>query len=167
MAKVNYTNRSNLQSVARKTVKAGQVFAVIIENKPGKKRYAAIGHNGRWLSMNLENGELSSTSKGDKKVLPVGKYDFSFNLNNMDAATRLPKVTKTVKRSEVKSGEIFVVKGQESQYVHLGTLNRDGKGTRFCSMRVGSGENDYATTDNGNSNVDVIGTAELNVESVQ
>jgi hypothetical protein len=146
-------------SVARDAVKAGTVFVNL--TKDGKRmteRYAALGHNGKFFSINLANGALASSSNGRKKVAEVGAFNFRVTL--------LPEAQQVRKaRKDVTDSEAFKVVGRDlderKTYINLGKL-ADG---RFTSLDLNKpfGE-DYATTDEGNKQVVVVGTYEIDAK---
>jgi hypothetical protein len=140
--------------MARSAVTPGQVFA--IRGRGGKlgKNYAHVGTNGRMYSVNLEAGELSSSSNNDKNVVITGKYQYKINRKPV------PNVVRECRRSEVRSGEVFHVNGHDTLYAHMGTIDHALEG--FLSVPLARTEN-HAITRNGNSRVNVIGTFALDV----
>lgn len=145
--------------VARADVPARAVFAYVDKNGDRMEgRYAAIGNStkdDRLFSVNLKNGELASGRAKDatRKVEVIGAFTYNATIN--------PDKTAHVarKRSEVKSGEVFIVpnakRGDGAKpvlYAHMGLVN-DG---RYLSVDLNTLE--LASTTNGNSNVIVVGT---------
>lgn len=149
MPQVQITRGSAAPSSLRRDVKAGQIFAV--RGRDGKlgRNFANVGHNGRYYSVNLENGELASTRKGETPVTITGKWQFVINRKPA------PGVVRTCKRSEVRSGEVFHVNGKDTLYAHMGSITRAMEG--YLSVPIARTEN-HAVTRNGNSTVHVIGT---------
>lgn len=157
MPEVTISRRAGtLPQKRRDQIKPGEVFAKVIDGKPSKKYYAALGHNGKFLSVNLTNGELASAVKLDAPVVIVGKWKLG-TIKEMDQAKWRPTT-----RAAVKNGEMFVAKGKErrSLYAHLGRLTN----AKFCSFDVGGPVENYATTDNGARNVLVVGKFKIDVE---
>lgn len=148
-------SRSTLKTVARSAVLTGQVFRVMIKGVMGKKTYIALGHNGKSFSINTANGELASTSKKDKAVTVVGKAIFRTQPFDPLAQGRVAT------RGTLGNSDVFKVNGGEKTYLNLGKL-KDG---RYVSVNAGKamGE-DYAVTDNGRSEVQVLSTWSAEVQ---
>jgi hypothetical protein len=67
-----------------------------------------------------------------------------------------------VLRKDVQLGEVFVVKGGNTAYAHMGTREvPPSNGVGYQSMNTVTGENAFSA--NGTSKVTIIGTWELNV----
>lgn len=147
MAKVVVSREGSGYPVSnRDTLKPGTVFRAYLKSGPGRNIYVSLGSNGRAYSVNLGNGELASTSKTTKKVYIAGKAQIQ--------ASYWPHSDRTeTTRGAVRSGQLFVVKGHETVYMHLGSLN-DG---RFCSVNLSDPLNDNAMTHNAGSHVTIVG----------
>lgn len=154
MPKINITRGADAVKMQRSAVKAGQVFAS--KGRDGRlgTDYANIGHNGRYYSVNTKTGELSSNARGDREVTLTGRWEFKINRKPA------PGVVRECRRSEVKSGEVFHVRGKDTLYAHMGAITRDMNG--FLSVPLARTEN-HAVTRNGNSRVNVIGTFVMDV----
>lgn len=158
MPKVNVTRtKTATKTIARRDVKTGQVFQLVRKDGSfGDKLYAALGHNGKWFSVNLGNGELSSTDNGASKVAVVGKISISTKLFHTDER-------RETTRAGVKTHELFRSKTGSKTYAHMGTLS-DG---RFASVNMEDPYNDnYAVSDNGRNPVVVVGTYEIHANVV-
>ena len=158
MPAVTVSRKNNTTpKVRRNQVTTGQVFAKIIKGDVSRKLYAALGSNGKHYSVNLQTGELASTTKETSQVAVVGtfKAKITRELDRSQYRQRL--------RNEVRNGELFMVKGDSSNkiYGHLGRL-RDGK-----HMSFNMGSKDVASTQNGRSTVYVIGEYRLDAEVTQ
>ncbi len=155
MPTVNILGGAKATTVVRSAILPGQVFAM--RDRGGKlgKNYAHIGTNGRMYSVNLETGELSSSSNNDRTVVLTGKYQYKVNRKPT------PNVVRECRRSEVRSGEVFHVRGQDTLYAHMGTIDRALAG--FLSVPLARTQN-HAVTRNGNSRVNVVGTFTIDVE---
>ncbi|HCX25107.1 MAG TPA: hypothetical protein DHN29_24555 [Cytophagales bacterium] len=74
--------------------------------------------------------------------------------------------SNTIKRSDVKMGEVFVAAGDGRQnvYAHTGvrTVPPSTKPVRFQGINLATGE--PASTENGDRNVIVVGTWTLDVD---
>lgn len=152
MPAVNIT-RTNAPSVARREVAAGAVFAT--RDRQGRlgTNYAAIGHNGRWYSVNLATSALASSSNGDKQVVLTGKFKYNI--------TREAAVVRRCRRSEVRSGEVFIGSGGSNElYAHVGTVDKARNG--FLSLHL-NGPMNHAIAENANAMVDVVGSYTLDV----
>lgn len=144
------TRAAQMPSIRRDAVKAGEVFQVVMKNGLGRKTYGALGTNGKNLSINLDNGELASTSKKDKKVIVVGKFTIR------TTALSFPGTPTT--RGALGNSDIFRVKGGETVYLNLGRFS-DG---RYVSVAMGKAlGDDYAVTNNAGSHVEKLGTWEM------
>ncbi len=145
--------KTGMTTVARSEVKTGDIFQLVKKDGSlGEKTYVHVGHNGRDYSFNIANGELASTKTPAKRVTVVGKAQIETNYFKSQSQW----VWKL--RRDVKSGEIFQVKGGDSRYAGMGNL-KDG---RLASKNLNNpSDDDYAVTENGNSRVQVIGTWEL------
>ena len=155
MPTVNILGGAKATTVTRSAVKPGQVFAMRTRTGKLGKNYAHIGMNGRMYSVNLETGELSSSSNNDRNVVITGKFQYKVNRKPS------PNVARECRRSEVRSGEVFHVRGQDTLYAHMGNISRVLAG--FLSVPLARTQN-HAITRNGNSHVNVIGTFTLDVE---
>lgn len=153
MGMVSITRGKTAPTLHRGDVKQGQVFAVVGREGKYGTDYASIGANGRFYSVNLKTGEVASTSNSDSTVGLTGKWEFEIN------EAPAPSVTRECRRSEVRAGEVFKVKGQSEQlYFHLGTISRAMNG--FLSVPLARTEN-HAVTRNGNSRVQVVATGRI------
>jgi hypothetical protein len=155
---VNIRSGADATTMIRSAVIPGQVFA--LRGRGGKlgKNYAHVGTNGRMYSVNLETGELSSSSNNDKNVVITGKYQYKVNRKPS------PNVVRECRRSEVRSGEVFHVKDHDTLYANMGTIDHAVSG--FLSVPLARTEN-HAITRNGNSRVNVIGTFALDVTLIK
>lgn len=142
-------------TMRRDAVVPGQVFAIRGRNGKLGKNYAHVGTNGRMYSVNIETGELSSSSNNDSNVVITGKYQYKVNRKPS------PNVARECRRNEVRSGEVFHVNGHDTLYAHMGAIERALAG--FLSVPLARTQN-HAVTRNGNSRVNVIGTFTLDVE---
>jgi len=141
--------QNNLPRTTRGRLTPGQLFAKVIEGKVSTKGYAALGKNGKFYSINLANGELASATKPDAAVAVIGK--FTWELSRVPAGA-----VRTCRRDQVKNGELFIVRGGNNLYGHLGRLaNGSYKGVNIAS-------GDTTITANGASMVDVVGTYRMN-----
>lgn len=134
--------------LTRADVAVGQVFEV--HNRSGArgtKTYAAIGKNGKNFSINLANGMLASTKNGNRPVKPVGSFEYVVNVD--------PDSTDVRKRSQVKEGEVFKVKGGTKIYGHAGMATNGERTPRFIGVTFDTMDN--STTVDGNKNVVVLG----------
>lgn len=155
MPQVNVSRANNqLPTLTREDVKPGQIFAVI-GKKSKSKMYANIGKNGRLYSINLQNGELASTAKGDSKVNIVGKFTYGMKLN-YDAS-------RVTIRAEVRPGEVFRIRGGEELYAHQGrcTLDKDG----YLSTHL-NGKMNHAVSQRGDSAVEIVGNFTIEAQVV-
>jgi hypothetical protein len=145
--------KTGMATVARSAVKTGDIFQLVKKDGSlGSKTYVHVGRNGRDYSFNIENGELASTKNPSKRVTVVGKAQIETNYFKSQSQW----VEKL--RRDVRSGEIFQVKGGDSRYAGMGRLTNGS----FASKNLNDpSDDDYAVTDNGNSRVQVIGTWEL------
>ena len=153
MPAINITKGANAVSLTRKDVKPGQVFAR--RKRDGKlgTNYGHVGSdNGVMYSVNLTTGDVSSTTSGDKEVVLTGTFQYVINNNPT------PSVVRECRRSEVKSGEAFHVRGKEVLYAHLGAISMAMNG--FLSVPLARTEN-HAVTRNGNGRVEVVATFSL------
>lgn len=134
----------------RDNVATGAIFAVDVgAGRKGTKRYGAIGTNGKFASINMENGKLSFTplGKADKKVIVVGDYDVM--------ATFLPPSQHfSVSRANVSDDMLFTIAEGNNVYAHLGK-NSDGE---VVSLNLRS--RDYAVG-SGNGTVTVVGSYKI------
>src|SRR5688572_6766895 len=113
-----------MPTVARSAVKTGELFQLVKKDGSlGSKTYVHVGRNGRDYSFNIDNGELASTKSTAKRVTVVGKAHIETNYFRSQSQW----VEKL--RRDVRSGEIFQVKGGDARYAGMGSLN-DG---RFAS----------------------------------
>ncbi len=157
---INIQKGAKATTVARRDVAPGQVFA--LKNREGKlgTNYAHVGMNsdtGRMYSVNLKTGELSSSTNGDRQVQLTGT--FQYVINNTPA----PSVVRECRRSDVKSGEAFHVKGKEVLYAHLGAIALDSNG--WLSVPLARTEN-HGVARKGNSRVNVVATFTMDVSLV-
>ena len=147
--------RVGMATVARKDVKPGQVFALVKrDGSLSDKHYLAIGNNGKFMSVNLGNGELASTDNGTSRVAVVGKGQLH--------VTHSHEHHETTRRA-LRGNEVFRAKGngRESSYAALGRLT-NGK---WASLNLNDPfDRDYAVTDNGDRRVVVLGTYEIKAQ---
>lgn len=138
-------------TMPRGDVAQGMVFAV--KNRDGRlgTKYAAIGANGRLYSVNLTNGELASSANRNSSITLLGKWKFDVTKT---------RYGRTCLRREVRPGEVFVVKGGEKEYAHMGRVHRDRQG--WLSIPLANQEN-HAIGENGDGHVKVVGSFRLAV----
>lgn len=151
-------SKTGMARIRRDAVKPSQVFQKVVDAKTGKlgnKLYGAIGRNGKLFSLDLESGELASTSKGASLVVVVGK----FVIQTKDYALADQRRTT---REQVATNEVFKVKGGSEKYANMGTLT-DG---RDASLNLADPFNDNYAVNNGrdNKNVIVLGTYEVKAQ---
>lgn len=154
--KVEISTETGGLRMTRQEVPNGKVFRLIKTNgRPGRKRFGALGHNGRFFSINLDSGALAASEgkSATRQVEVVGTFHYA--LDRYPNAENDPNQVKT--RKDVKPGEVFNVTGDthKSAYLHLDHLN-NGK---WMSLNIGT--DDYALTDNGDSKVVVIGRTRI------
>lgn len=154
MPTITITRGPTAPKLTRGELKSGMVFSYLIDGKPGKKQYAAIGTNGRQYSVNLASGEVASSNKPEREVVLTGVWEFVINRKPA------PTVLRECRRSEVRSNEVFHVVGKPTLYAHVGRITRAMDG--FLSVPLAKTEN-HAVTRNGNSRVQVIGTYVMQV----
>jgi len=145
MPTINVSRTQNtLPRTSRGRLTPGQLFAKVIDGKVSTQNYAALGKNGKFYSINLANGELASATNPDAAVAVTGKFTW--------ALTRVPSgAVRTCRRDAIKNGELFIVRGGNNLYGHLGRLS-DGS---YKGVNIASG--DTTITANGASMVDVVG----------
>ncbi len=134
----------------RDKVKPGAIFATDQgRGVPGRKRYGAIGTNGKFASINMESGKLAFTPlrRSDKKVITVGHY-------NIDATFFPPSQHRKVARRNVSDSALFIIAEGNNVYAHLGKNNDD----QVVSLNLRS--RDYAVG-SGNGNVTVVGSYKM------
>jgi hypothetical protein len=158
MPTVNISKGANAVAMTRSQVQPGQVFA--IRKRDGKlgTNYGHVGINsrtGRMYSVNLETGELSSSTNGNSEVVLTGAFKYVVN------RSPAPSVTRECRRSEVRSGEAFHVRGKDVLYAHIGHITHDTTG--WLSVPLARTEN-HAITRNGGSRVNVVATFSLDVQ---
>jgi len=142
------------RNTIRRMVKSGEIFSVRKDGGSGRtggKSYAALGTNGKYASVNLDNGAISFTpiGRGDKRVKVTGTY-------NVEATFVADNDKSKAKRSMTVQGDLFTINKGSNIYMHLGK-NREGK---YVSLNLRS--HDYALG-GGGGNVTIIGFAELAV----
>lgn len=142
-------------TMSRGDLPTGAVFSVKGRNGRLGKRYANMGHNGRAYSVNLDTRELASSGNFDTNCTLIGKWEFKVDRTHKRGVTG-----RQCARSEVRPGEIFVVKGKDTEYAHLGRIEKDLRG--WLSIPLARQHN-HAVTRNGDSSVEVVGTFELGV----
>lgn len=152
---------ANAVTLTRRDVKPGQVFAM--RGRDGKlgKNYGHVGDNsttGRMYSINIQTGELSASSRGDREVVLTGAFKYVVNNNPT------PSVERECRRSEVRSGEAFHVKDKDTLYAHIGTIAQDTDG--WLSVPLARTEN-HAVTSKGSSRVNVVATFSVDVTLAQ
>lgn len=160
MPAINIVKGTGATVLTRRDVKPGQVFAM--KHRDGKMgtQYAHVGTNSRtgaMYSVNLKTGELSSSTSGDKQVVLTGS--FQYTINNTPA----PQVVRECRRSDVRSGEAFHVRGKEVLYAHMGRVSLAADG--FLSVPLARTEN-HAISRSGNSRVNVVATFTIDVTPV-
>lgn len=158
MPVINIQKGVNATTLVRRDVKPGMTFA-IRNTRTGKlgKNFGHVGVNsttGRMYSINLETGELASSTRGDSNVVLTGA--FKYVVNNKPT----PSVERECRRSEVGSGELFHVEDKDTLYAHLGSIQLDATG--WLSVPMARSEN-HAVTKKANSRVRVVGTFTLDV----
>lgn len=161
MPAINITKGASANTMRRGDLQPGMVFALVLKDGKLGKNWGHVGVNsstGRMYSVNLETGELASAGpdKADREVVLTGA--FKYVVNNHPT----PSVERDCKRSEVQSGEVFHVNDKEVLYAHLGAIHMDVEG--WLSVPMSRTEN-HAVTKNGNSNVHVVGTFTIDVET--
>lgn len=150
------TRGSTAPTMPRGDVSQGLVFAYKKRDGRFGKQYAAVGNNGRSYSVTLANGTLASTSNRDSMATIQGKWKFDVNREYV----RGTRVGATMRRSEVKPGEVFVVTGKTEEYAHLGNIDKDHNG--WLSVPLARQHN-HAVAKNGESTVTVVATYKLSV----
>lgn len=147
--------KSTIQTVSRRDVKPGQVFRKQLRDGAiGDNVYAALPHNGKNFSINLNTGNIASSVKHDAPCKIVGSYELNISLT--------PNQLKETTRSEVKTNEVFRVKGGDTLYLNLGMIDNH---KRYISLPVHAKfDNNYAVTENGNSAVVLVGTYNINAK---
>jgi hypothetical protein len=160
MPAINIDKGKDATVMTRGAVMPGQVFAV--KGRDGKLgtnfgHIGTCGRTGRMYSVNLKTGELSSSTKATSSVVLTGTYQYTINRNPA------PSVVRDCRRSDVRSGEAFHVKGKDVLYAHLGRITLDAEG--FLSVPLARTEN-HAVTRNGNSNVSVVATFTIDANLV-
>ncbi len=133
-------------TMPRGDVRQGMAFQI----KGGSKKYAAIGVNGRAYSLNLDTGELASSSNRTALATIIGKWAFSLD------RTYRAGVGRQCRRDAVQVGEVFQVKNGRDEYVHLGRTSRAQNG--WLSIPLARQHN-HAVTVRGDSTVTVVGNA--------
>ncbi len=131
----------------RDNVKTGAIFAIDQGGgQPGRKRYGAIGTNGKYASVNMQSGKLAFTAltNSRKRVVTVGHY-------NIDASFLPPSQHRKVARCDVSDSSLFIIAEGNNVYAHLGKNN----GGQFVSLNLRS--RDYAVG-LGRGNVTVVGS---------
>jgi len=155
MPKLNIVRGPSAISVRRAAVPTFACFA--IKNRDGKlgQEYAHIGVNGRCYAVNLDSKELASSENRDKTVTITGKWE--------PEITRLPAHQQIrMTRSQVRPNDVFVVDGKTTEYMAMGSVNRDRHG--WLSVPVGREQN-HAIAENGDSRVTVVGSFKMRVTS--
>lgn len=144
-----------LLGVARSTVTWGQVFRRYnADGTLGDKKYAAVGKNGRFYSINIGNAEVAAADDGDARVKVIGSWKL-----NMDVGSKAAAIPTT--RRHVNTESLFTVKGGKRIYANLGRL-RDGK---YIALNPASQDYSLApmrgSADKSNKNVVVVGSYDL------
>lgn len=134
--------------LTRADVQPGQLFAYLMKGKPGKN-YASVGSNGRMYSINVATGELASAGNRDREVVLTGTWQFSVNKKPS------PSVVRECRRSEVRSGEVFHIRGKDTLYAHIGGISRDHQG--WLSVPLARTEN-HAVAKKGSGHASVVAT---------
>lgn len=142
-------------TMRRDAVKQGLVFAVKQRGDRLGQNYASVGANGRMYSVNVNSKELASSGNPSKSITITGSWTFK-----VDRTHRRGVTGRKCRRSEVRAGEIFMVEGGRKEYIHLGRITKDKTG--FLSIPLANQEN-HAVTRNGDSNVEVVATAAMEV----
>lgn len=153
---VRVSKASNTGSVTRGDISAGEVFVSALKGKRGTKRYASIGKNGKYFSVNVDTGELSSRESGRGKVFRVGSFKYDISLE--------PKGGKTTTRGKVKTSQVFRVrtangKWGDELYAHVGDYNDGG----MLSIHL-NGKRNHAVSHNTGSSVMLVGSFTINAE---
>lgn len=155
---MNITRGATAPTLTRSSVPFGMVFANRKRNGSLGTKYAALGHNGRIYSFNVDSGELaSSPTDAGREVVACGRWEFT--PVNRTFALNQNRIGMQVRRSEVQPGEVFTVNGKASEYYHVGRIDHDKNG--WLSVRLGA--TDHAVTRNGDTNVTIVGTAQVQV----
>lgn len=150
---VNIVRGAAAPTLKRGDVKPGMVFMI---KDRGTKQYAHIGHNGRAYSVNIRTQELSSSDNDASTAVLLGTWKF-----NVDRTYRRDtRIGQAMKRSQVAPGEVFMVKGGEREYAHLGSVTKAVNG--WLSVPLDNTDN-HAVTRNGDSSVTVVGSFALDV----
>ena len=146
--KLTRSRTTSRSTVARSSVKAGKIF----QAKGQSKQYASVGHDGKYYSVNLANGELASSANGGKAVSIIGSFTYTLSGSlNPDCGSR-----RKVRRSSLKNGEIFHMPGGKILYGNLGKLSTG----RWLAINLASG-NHAVSSVRPNGNVCVVGNFEL------
>jgi hypothetical protein len=141
-------SQAHVPGTTRADVAVGTVFQVRNRSgAQGTKTYAAIGSNGKNFSIDLANGQLASTKKADRQVKTVGSFHYELTVNPTSQDVR--------KRSQVKEGEVFHVKGGTKLYGHAGMATNGEPRPRYIGVTFDTMDN--STTTDGNKNVVVLG----------
>lgn len=141
-------------SVLRRDVKDGQVFAYEkLGGKTGGEQLVAVGHDGKFLSLNLKKDALASSTDGTKQVHLIGKanYKVTFWPSNE---------WKVAKRKDVKVGQAFRSATGKQNYGHLGVMNDSRRIAKNFSSA------DYAFSNNPDNDVVIVGTFQIHAEIV-
>ncbi len=137
----------------RQDAKPGDVFYKLIDGVRGDIRYGHVAINGKWLSINLNTGALSSSVRGEGPIEVVGTLSYELHINAGQ--------NDEMSRSELSDDAIFHAKGFKKNYMSLGTYN-DGV-DKFLSLDAGKPlSDDFSTTQNGTGRVVQVGTFSIN-----
>lgn len=158
---IRITRGAAAPKMTRGDVKQGLVFTVKRPDGRTGKKYAAIGANGRMYSVNLDTSELASSGNRNSEVTLIGKWAFDVDRTYKHGTNR---VGQQMKRSAVRQGEVFSVKGGAKEYAHVGSITRARNG--WLSVPLRNPEN-HAVSENGDSTVTVVGTFAIKVELAQ
>ena len=134
----------------RDQVKTGNIFATDQgRGTPGRKRYGAIGTNGKFASVNMVNGKLAFTKLGraDKKVIVVSNY-------NLEAVYWPPGQSKRMSRNKVPDDALFTIADGNNVYAHLDKNNSGDVVSLNLRTR------DYAVG-SGRGNVTIVGSYKM------
>lgn len=143
-----------------KTTRGSLPFGVVFSHvdntgSPKTTRFANLGKGTKLFSVNLTNGELSSSpvSKEDTEVIVTGQFD---------VVATIARDYATTTRGALAVGDVFSAKAMGSEYVHMGTLS-DG---RFLALNLDSQDYAIAPADKGSKSVVKIGTSRIEWSAV-
>lgn len=147
---ITVTRNAPRPKTTRGALKAGVVFT----GKPGGKQYINIGSNGKYLAVNIQNGKLVTTKKGNKSVTVVG---------NAKLATKMSVVPMEVARSQVKPGQLFKARQDGKVMAHVARFN-DGRYVSLDAASPFAGDYISAPANKGDKRVQVVGTYSFTAE---